>query len=667
MNIYPQRRIGKAELQSKSKLVLLLVAIVFDLVGLAILTTLSGSVRTVESAPLDLGSTSPRQVQRGTPLKLARITAEGGAQTRLSQWAAPDPFPLAPSLLTFTPTYTYYFPFVGAASDLSISSVKVMQGTTQDHYAFTIQDRPAIVRAFVTVNNNQTLSGIVGRLYVVDGSGNSVGSVDAPAMTAPSVESDLASTLDFSAPGNWLKLGAAYYMVVNPNGALSEPTTGSYRYPISGTISFNVVYARPLQVVIVPILYLPYGASSSTLPQTSSISYLQGMPIRLLPVPNVTYTVRQTIEYAPTNPFYNLDNPDAAGWQALLDMVSHLHASEDPSGAKVYYGLVNVADAHAGCAGCTTGLGWVGRTTNPILATSVGWSGSPNGSSGASMVLTHEMGHNFGREHVRCTRTEGTPDESYPYAGGLIGVWGIDIISPALYDPAVYADFMSYCSNRWTSDYTFAAIKSFRENSPLPFVPVQAVNAFQQAMYVSGIIDASGNVTFSPVYEQVAPISNLAEGSHVLEVLDRDSRVLASFPFEPARIGDSNGATGFGFFIPAIEGRAGMRVKRGNDVIGEKIVEADPATAEFVSRVPTFRTNANTIEWAPVTHPNEPVNYRVRISYDGGATWEVLGLYIRTTQITVPAGVELTNALVEIQASDGIHVSTQIRDLRRTP
>src|SRR5262249_29737771 len=46
----------------------------------------------------------------------------------------------------------------------------------------------------------------------------------------------------------------------------------------------------------------------------------------------------------------------------------------------------------------------------------------------------------------------------FPYAGGFIGVWGIDPRSRTFQDPSTVTDFMGYCDPQWTSDYTWAAI-----------------------------------------------------------------------------------------------------------------------------------------------------------------------------------------------------------------
>jgi hypothetical protein len=58
------------------------------------------------------------------------------------------------------------------------------------------------------------------------------------------------------------------------------------------------------------------------------------------------------------------------------------------------------------------------------------------------------------RSHAPCGGAGG-PDPSYPYAGGKIGVWGLDVATLAPKDPTVYVDLMGYCNPDWVSDYTY--------------------------------------------------------------------------------------------------------------------------------------------------------------------------------------------------------------------
>ena len=573
----------------------------------------------------------------------------------------------APAFQAPSTPYLYFFPFIGKApNDLTISSVQVSQGTIpSSNYAVYIANRPTMVRAYVAVTNAATAPGVVGRMDIYNSSGGLLGSVTSNTITAPSSETPLSATLNFTIPSELLLQASSYSIVVDPNNAIVEADENNNRYPSSGNASFNFVSESPLQVVIVPILYLPYGAQVSTTPDLSNISNLLWMANAAYPVPAINYRIHSNVDYIPNpnhpNPqqrTYNLNDSSGAGWQNLLDKITAVHVQEDPSRSRgeIYYGLVNTADAHNGCSGCITGLGWVG------VPTAVGWSGNPNGSPAEGEIFAHEVGHTLGREHVRCRGDESFPDPNYPYSGGYIGVWGLDVEAATLYSPSLYADYMSYCSAQWTSDYTYAGIKSFRDSAT--YAPIRLNTQAVPAMYVSGTFAPTGAVTLHPIYQQLAPVNVPSGGTHTLELLGNGGAVIASYPFTPTRSPDSKGFSGFGFFVPAENGLTGIRVTTNGRIIGEKTVSA-PMAATDLQLQPTTTQRAPTgvdtvLNWGSATHPTESIVYRVRISHDSGVTWQVLALDLPRPQFQLPPGVDLANALIEIQASDGIHTTTRV-------
>ncbi len=597
--------------------------------------------------------------------------------------AATRTFGGAPALLSRSGTTILYLPFIAKAEtaptvDLSITKVEVIQGSTlSSTYSVYIANRATTVRAYVSVSGATSVSGVYGRLYCYYGS-SYIGSYDSNIITALASNNDtnvaqqsMDATLNFYLDPTSIcsSPGYSYYVQVDPGTLVPETNEANNVYPTDGSrLAFNFQSVSPLQVVIVPIQYLPYGATNSTQPNLSNMTNLLWMAEAVfpIPVPLTNYTIHSTVEYNPSSENDNLYDPDwvydGQAWQDLLDQITALHNSEDSSGTKIYYGIVNTHDAH-GCgstSACITGLGWLG------LPTAIGWSGNPDGSSGEGETLAHELGHTFNRDHVDCRGDEDYPDTNYPYADGLIGVWGLDVQNQLgsynpLYNPAYTGDYMSYCSNVWTSDYTFYNIKSYRNTSAYSLSRSGRQTA--NALYVSGSVSPTGTVTLRPIYQQAAPLTLLSSGTHTLELLDASGKVLASYPFSPSRIADgrSHGIAGFGFYVPAVDGLAGVRVRTGGRSVGEKIVATAMATTNFGDQAPTRRIQGtrSILQWAPATHPTQPVVYRVRISRDSGATWQVLALDLRTPQFTVPAGVNLTNALVEIQASDGIHVTTR--------
>ena len=549
--------------------------------------------------------------------------------------------------------------------DIKISGVQVIQGTAADkQFQVFIAGRATRLRVFVATDTGNTASDISAKLCGHDSSGKKINCItpDNGPITTPSKEGVLDSTLNFTVPAAWLQVGYGYNVLLTGSGLSGDANSKNNRFPRRGIQPFGFVLAPPLDVMVVPVEYKPATDSKVFLPQSKTYDYLSEYPVKLMPVPSANIQSHPSFRYAPKEAKYDLDNPN--GWTKLLEKLRAVHLMEDPSASTNYYGLVNVFDAH-GCAdGCIAGIGSMSGDM-----TALGWSGKYAGDLAASLTMAHELGHNFGRKHVACTGLEADPDKNYPYEGGLIGRYGWDVTGTSFYDPEKYADYMSYCENVWTSDYTYWSIFQFRNSvsSATTAVPLQPTSA----MFVSGMISPAGEVSFQPVYRQAAQVRVPSKGSHVLELLSVGGEVLASYPFTPDEIADAPGFQEFAFFLPDINGVSGFRVRKGTEILGERLMpgaglSSQPGAAiQSKSPMPESLGADRILHWNPANAAGESVVYRLRLSQDGGKTWQVLALDWPEASYTLPDGVEVNpgKTLVEVQASDGFHTSTQMISL----
>jgi hypothetical protein len=127
-------------------------------------------------------------------------------------------------------------------------------------------------------------------------------------------------------------------------------------------------------------------------------------------------------------------------------------------------------------------------------------------------------------------------------------------------------------------------------------------------------------------------------------------------------VADLNGYTHFGFFVPAVEDLQGVRILREDRVLVEKNVPGEIADFPEDRQEITAQVSAGTLRlrWVDVGRSGAEITYRLRISQDGGNTWQVMALKLREPAFTMPIepGIDIQQSLFEIQASDGIHTST---------
>jgi len=282
-------------------------------------------------------------------------------------------------------------------------------------------------------------------------------------------------------PANWMKPGLK--VTVMQDGQAVRSLTPVF------------AESRPLAIRVVPI---QLGANVATLPDLATIQ----TTIK-------TFWPFSQVDVRARAPYQLKAGGEKSTAYVMLSELEDLRTIE---GEGVYYYGYFKPEMGNGCCG---GLGYVGY---PVA---VGFD------TDGGDILAHELGHNFGRQHVNCGNPSG-PDPDYPYAPSSVGSVGLSLDLKKWYSPAEYHDVMSYCSPQHVSDYNVAAVQDFvLKNPPAEFPKTQQVQQAQQlqsakasrGLYLAGTL--SGNTvqirTLLPLSR--AP-SYTSSSSHLIKVLD---------------------------------------------------------------------------------------------------------------------------------------------------
>jgi len=303
----------------------------------------------------------------------------------------------------------------------------------------------------------------------------------------------------------------------------------------------------------------------------------------LLPVGAYDADVRAA--YTTTAPVLQSNNANGA-WGTILSEVLALRSTDGNS--RYYYGVVKPSYGSG-----VAGMGYVGGSAR----TAIGWDYLPSGKG----VLAHELGHNLNRLHAPCGGVS-APDPGYPYTGGMIGMWGLDVSTLTLKNPATYVDLMGYCSPAWISEYNWSEMIAYRQGGPDNAPSSGGAGA---GLLVWGRITGAG-VVLEPAFRVAAAGRAPSPGGHRLELLASDGSLLRATAFGADDVADLPGGAEqhFAFVVPldaALErDLAGVRVHAAGRAASRlaTVATADPSPD-------LTRPNARQVDvrWDAVRYP----------------------------------------------------------------
>jgi hypothetical protein len=160
--------------------------------------------------------------------------------------------------------------------------------------------------------------------------------------------------------------------------------------------------------------------------------------------------------------------------------------------------------------------------------------------------MAHELGHNFGRYHAPCGGAGGS-DPNFPYAQGLISLFGMDVVTGEIKGPNAFTDIMGYCDTSWwISDYTFTNVLQYRLANDIP-----EADPSESTLLVWGRMNEADLILEPAFAVRARPTIPRAGGPYRLEGLDAAGASLFSYSFAATEVSDGpEGARTFAFAIP---------------------------------------------------------------------------------------------------------------------
>lgn len=509
--------------------------------------------------------------------------------------------------------------------DLAVTGLEVTQVVQRaDNSVPLVANKETAVRVYAQQLEGNTVNDAVVRLTAVRNS-STIGTLSSSPMTLPSSPNrvNFDSTVNFELPASWLNGTVQLTAAIVHSGNDDNPSNDSQSY----TMNFNNVPA--LDIKIVPINYTHQGSTNPGYYPGSNVDYISDWIERAYPVGDVNISYRASHNFTG-----NLGN--GASWELLLDEVSSLKNSDGASSSTLYYAFIPTQNGSGRWFyGGIAGLGWIGWRA--AIGLDLG-----NG-DGSGTLAGHEIGHNLGRYHSPCGGPSGV-DGSYPYSGGDIGQYGLDVRNWLFKTPATNYDIMSYCSPEWMSDYTYSALYANQ------MAYGRTVLAAMQESVLVRVNLSSGDVVVQPTYElNTVPSALSINSSYAVELLDSDGVVLATYPVALLEAEEEGvHALSIHAVVPTNVAMASIRVTHDGVQIAERAMGEQSRAAQTAVSL-TETATAITLQWGDPTTPTI-----IRYTADDGATWQTVALDQVGGQFIVEKGEWLDeNGRFELIFADG--------------
>jgi len=574
-----------------------------------------------------------------------------------------------------------------------------------------IANKRTVVRVYLRLTGPTTvIHKVTGTLSASLFDGSSPGGItNIPSLNTITVDSstdinakrrDINASLNFDLPAQWLVSERVHFQLSSLSIEYNQtalPCDGcnnidSFFFPVF----VRFVQAPPVRVKLLNVTYTENqnGTSTSFTPRPIDDSLLISWLKRVYPT-DTDLTSSEALTGVTGIPDTNFTCNTI---DAILGQVRAIEVANGVDSRTKYYGLVS--DVGGFMRGCSP---------NAPSTVGSGPAGTPRGNfswdtdaSYADWYGGHELGHQYGRQHpgfitdasgncVSGTQDSSGVDSNFPYVNGHIsgplrnggsdpGNFGFDVgdtsanILPAVLDPAIWTDMMTYCNFNWISDYTYQAI-------------LNQLNSLQSSSSAALIINTSshdkllvsGTINFTKETAQLLPFLRLpnlqltprpAKSNFSIELLDGRGKLLARYPFTPSIDTDSPvGQDKIGSFsevVPFVKGTKRIVIAEGNEVFAARTVSRHTPKTEliFPNGGETLQGPTVTVTWKSKDADGGKLTYDLFYSADAGKMWQMVAMNIQDTHYTVkldelPGGDQ---SLFRVITTDGVNTDVETSD-----
>ena len=595
------------------------------------------------------------------------------------------------------------------ATDIAITNIEVTQGIQDlNQSMFLIRGKRTGVRVHVEADGDN-VPGVLADLYLVDAGGNVVDGPIKPLTNFLTVQdnpdrSTMNHAFYFELPmqwvdNTWLRVRADVNLNQLPpesNFANNSQTTAflplvpspllrihliKWEYRVDGHTYFlrkqeDVEQAKSWFRRVYPLASLPpysFGSLNEGLDvsERSIFSDKLGKRIRQIGVCHLLKPSDRS-KCAANHTNYE------AGWIALWEGI--------PNSEKIYGMIPYYVDENGDPVASLLfprGWGWLNGTqsSGPGGNRRFGW--DTDGSS-ADFYMGHEVAHTLGREHPQTPDADNgscghsQDDTSFPYDDAAIGegaMWGFDLGDPGL-NPLLqprplpndqWTDFMGYCNNQWTSDYTYTALFNKLHSSRTARDRAVASNPGSDVIVIFGSIYGDNALIESVGTVEGAVRATSGTGDYSLEFRDENGVLLGSSAFSAETISDSDVATtlqSFQVSTPFNSATRSIELRRNSDnaLLTSHAVSASPPVVSNVMaevQFPSREVGSIAVEWTATDADNPAdLSHTLLYSIDDGATWKVYATSLSGTTFELPlANIPGSRmARIRIITSDGSHM-----------